>query len=63
MLASHSFQVADEKDAKRITQFVYDRRKKEEMASRAKESASLSLEDLSAMIREGELARTVIIMG
>lgn len=56
------FVVPDERDAKRITQFVQDRRKKEEMASRAKESSSLSLEDLSAMIQQGELKELKVII-
>lgn len=56
------FVVTDEKDARRITQFVIERRKKEEMASRAKESSATSLDDLSAMIREGELKELKVII-
>lgn len=57
------FVVPDEKDARRITQHVQERRRKEEMASRAKDSSTgTSLEDLSAMIREGELKELKVII-
>ena len=55
------FVVTEERDAKRITQNVIDRKRKEEMASRAKESA-VSLEDLSAMIREGQIKELKVIL-
>ncbi len=55
------FVVEEERDAKRITEHVTDQRRKETMASRAKESAG-SLEDLSAMIREGEMKELKVIL-
>ena len=55
------FVVTEERDAKRITQNVIDQRRKEAMASRAKEAA-ISLEDLSAMIREGEIKELKVIL-
>ncbi|RAL25345.1 translation initiation factor IF-2 [Lujinxingia litoralis] len=55
------FVVTEERDAKRITENVADQRRKEVMASRAKESAG-SLEDLSAMIARGEMKTLKIIL-
>ncbi len=55
------FVVTEERDAKRITQNVIDQKRKEEMASRSKESA-VSLEDLSAMIREGQIKDLKLIL-
>ncbi len=55
------FVVEEERDAKRITQNVIDQKRKEQMASRAKDSAS-SLEDLSAMIREGQIKELKVIL-
>ncbi len=55
------FVVEEERDAKRITQNVVDQKRKEAMASRAREAAS-SLEDLSAMIREGEIKELKVIL-
>lgn len=55
------FVVDEEKDAKRITEHVTAQRRKETMASRAKEAAG-SLEDLSAMIREGEMKELKVII-
>lgn len=55
------FVVEDERDAKRITENVAEQRRKEVMASRAKEVTG-SLEDLSKMIRQGQMKelKTVI---
>ena len=55
------FVVTEERDAKRITQNVIDQKRKEEMASRARDTA-VSLEDLSAMIREGEIKDLKVIL-
>lgn len=55
------FVVEEEKDAKRITEHVTAQRRKETMASRAKEAAG-SLEDLSAMIREGKMKELKVII-
>ena len=55
------FVVEEERDAKRITEHVAEQRRKETMASRAKEAAG-SLEDLSQMIREGEMKELKIII-
>ncbi len=55
------FVVEEESDAKRITEHVTEQRRKETMASRAKEAAG-SLEDLSQMIREGEMKELKIII-
>ena len=55
------FVVEEESDAKRITEHVTDQRRKETMASRAKEAAG-SLEDLSEMIRAGEMKELKIII-
>jgi translation initiation factor IF-2 len=48
------FVVPEERDAKRITENVSEQRRKEVMASRAKEVTG-SLEDLSKMIQQGEI--------
>ncbi len=55
------FVVEKESDAKRITEHVTEQRRKETMASRAKEAAG-SLEDLSKMIQEGEMKDLKIIV-
>ena len=55
------FVVEEESDAKRITEHVVEQRRKETMASRAKEAAG-SLEDLSQMIREGEMKELKVII-
>lgn len=55
------FVVEEERDAKRITDHVTSQRRKESMASRAKEAAG-SLEDLSAMIRDGAVKELKIIL-
>ncbi|MFU8804768.1 MAG: translation initiation factor IF-2 [Bradymonadaceae bacterium] len=55
------FVVDDERNAKRITENVATQRRKESMASRAKALGS-SLEDLSALIREGELKELKVIL-
>ncbi|WP_230467200.1 translation initiation factor IF-2 [Lujinxingia vulgaris] len=55
------FVVTEERDAKRITENVAEQRRKEVMASRAKESAG-SLEDLSAMIARGEMKTLKVIL-
>ena len=55
------FVVDEESDAKRITEHVTEQRRKETMASRAKQAAG-SLEELSEMIREGEMKELKIII-
>ncbi len=55
------FVVPDEKDAKRITDHVAEQRRKEVMASRAKEVTG-SLEDLSKMIQQGEIKELKVIL-
>ncbi|QDG54261.1 translation initiation factor IF-2 [Persicimonas caeni] len=55
------FVVDDEKDAKRITDHVAEQRRKEVMASRAKEVTG-SLEDLSKMIQQGEIKELKVIL-
>ena len=55
------FVVESESDAQRITEHVEEQRRKEEMANRAKEVTG-SVEDLSAMIREGELKELKVII-
>jgi translation initiation factor IF-2 len=55
------FAVPDEKDAKRITDHVAEQRRKEVMASRAKEVTG-SLEDLSKMIQQGEIKELKVIL-
>jgi translation initiation factor IF-2 len=55
------FVVTEERDAKRITQNVLDQKRKEEMASRSRDAA-VSLEDLSAMIREGQIKELKVIL-
>ena len=55
------FVVDKESDAQRITEHVTEQRRKETMASRAKEAAG-SLEDLSKMIQEGEMKDLKIIV-
>ncbi len=55
------FAVEEESDAKRITEHVAEQRRKETMASRTKESAG-SLEELSQMIREGQMKELKVIV-
>ncbi len=55
------FVVESESDAQRITEHVGEQRRKEDMATRAKEVTG-SVEDLSAMIREGELKELKVII-
>lgn len=55
------FVVTDEKEAKRVTSNVQNQRKKEQMASLAK-SGSVSLEELSALIKEGEIKELKVIV-
>ncbi len=55
------FVVTDEKEAKRVTENVRSKLKKEQMASLAKGGA-VSLEDLSAMIAEGAITELKVIV-
>lgn len=56
------FVVEEESDAQRITEHVEEQRRKEVMADRAKEVAAGSIEDLSAMIQEGDLKELKVIV-
>jgi len=56
------FVVEDESDAQRITEHVEEQRRKEVMADRAKEVTAGSIEDLSAMIQEGDLKELKVIV-
>jgi translation initiation factor IF-2 len=56
------FVVDEESDARAITENVEQQRRKEEMASRAKDVAAGSIEDLSAMIQEGEIKELKVIL-
>ncbi len=55
------FVVDSESDAQRITEHVEEQRRKEQMADRAKEVTG-DLEDLSAMIQEGEVKELKVII-
>lgn len=55
------FVVADDRAAKRITEHVASQRRKENMASRAREVHG-SLEDISAAIKKGELKELKLIL-
>ncbi len=55
------FVMADERGAKRITEHVASQRRKENMASRAREIHG-SLEDISAAIKRGELKELKLIL-
>ncbi|MFW5968509.1 MAG: translation initiation factor IF-2 [Persicimonas sp.] len=55
------FVVQEERDAQRITDHVAEQRRKEVMASRAKEVTG-SLEDLSKMIQQGEIKELKVIV-
>ena len=56
------FIVESESDAQRITEHVEEQRRKEVMAGRAKEVTAGSIEDLSAMIQEGEVKELKVII-
>lgn len=56
------FVVSSESDARRITEHVEEQRRKEVMADRAKEVTAGSIEDLSAMIQEGEVKDLKVII-
>ena len=56
------FVVDEESDAQAITENVEQQRRKEDMASRAKDVAAGSIEDLSAMIQEGEIKDLKVII-
>jgi len=56
------FVVDNESDAQRITEHVGEQRRKEEMADRAKEVAAGGIEDLSAMIQEGDVKELKVIV-
>jgi len=56
------FVVETESDAQRITEHVGEQRRKEEMADRASDVAAGGIEDLSAMIQEGDVKELKVII-